>query len=55
MAQMLTAIGTSTGGTQALQHVHTALPQVCPGMVIVQHWHFSSPPHLPNAWMGCVA
>ncbi|CBL44941.1 Protein-glutamate methylesterase [gamma proteobacterium HdN1] len=31
------AIGTSTGGTQALEVVLTALPGVCPGMVIVQH------------------
>jgi two-component system chemotaxis response regulator CheB len=31
------AIGCSTGGTQALQHVLTALPLVCPGVVIVQH------------------
>jgi two-component system chemotaxis response regulator CheB len=31
------AIGTSTGGTQALETVLTALPQVCPGIVIVQH------------------
>jgi two-component system chemotaxis response regulator CheB len=31
------AIGCSTGGTQALQQVLTALPAVCPGMVIVQH------------------
>lgn len=31
------AIGTSTGGTQALEHVLTALSRVCPGMVIVQH------------------
>jgi two-component system chemotaxis response regulator CheB len=31
------AIGTSTGGTQALERVLTALPAVCPGMVIVQH------------------
>jgi two-component system chemotaxis response regulator CheB len=31
------AIGTSTGGTQALQHVLSSLPVVCPGMVIVQH------------------
>jgi two-component system chemotaxis response regulator CheB len=31
------AIGTSTGGTQALEEVLTALPRVCPGMVIVQH------------------
>lgn len=31
------AIGTSTGGTQALENVLTALPRVCAGIVIVQH------------------
>jgi two-component system chemotaxis response regulator CheB len=31
------AIGCSTGGTQALERVLTALPLVSPGMVIVQH------------------
>lgn len=31
------AIGTSTGGTQALEVVLTALPGICPGIVIVQH------------------
>lgn len=31
------AIGTSTGGTQALQQLLTALPAVCPAIVIVQH------------------
>ena len=31
------AIGTSTGGTQALEAILTVLPRVCPGMVIVQH------------------
>jgi two-component system chemotaxis response regulator CheB len=31
------AIGTSTGGTQALEAVLTTLPRVCPGIVIVQH------------------
>jgi len=31
------AIGTSTGGTQALEVVLTALPAVVPGIVIVQH------------------
>ncbi len=31
------AIGTSTGGTQALQEVLSALPAVCPAVVIVQH------------------
>ncbi len=30
-------MGTSTGGTQALEEVLTALPRVCPGLVIVQH------------------
>lgn len=33
----IVAIGTSTGGTQALEVVLTALPRVCPGIVIVQH------------------
>ena len=31
------AIGTSTGGTQALERVLTALPTTVPGIVIVQH------------------
>jgi two-component system chemotaxis response regulator CheB len=31
------AIGTSTGGTQALETVLTALPAVCTGIVVVQH------------------
>jgi two-component system chemotaxis response regulator CheB len=33
----IVAIGTSTGGTQALEEVLTQLPRVCPGIVIVQH------------------
>jgi two-component system, chemotaxis family, protein-glutamate methylesterase/glutaminase len=33
----LVAIGTSTGGTQALEVVLTALPRTSPGIVIVQH------------------
>ena len=33
----IVAIGTSTGGTQALEVLLTALPRVCPGLVIVQH------------------
>ncbi len=33
----LVAIGTSTGGTQALEVVLTRLSRVCPGIVIVQH------------------
>ena len=35
--ERIVAIGTSTGGTQALEIVLTALPRVCPGIVIVQH------------------
>lgn len=31
------ALGTSTGGTQALQAVLTSLPEDCPGIVVVQH------------------
>ena len=31
------ALGTSTGGTQALEYVLSALPRVCPGIIIVQH------------------
>jgi two-component system, chemotaxis family, protein-glutamate methylesterase/glutaminase len=33
----IVAIGTSTGGTQALEAVLSVLPRVCPGIVIVQH------------------
>ncbi len=33
----IVAIGTSTGGTQALEYVLTALPRVTAGIVIVQH------------------
>jgi two-component system chemotaxis response regulator CheB len=35
--ERIVAIGTSTGGTQALETVLTALPRVCPGIIIVQH------------------
>ena len=35
--EAIVAIGTSTGGTQALEAVLTVLPRVCPGIVIVQH------------------
>jgi two-component system, chemotaxis family, protein-glutamate methylesterase/glutaminase len=35
--ERIVAIGTSTGGTQALEVVLTALPRVCPGIVVVQH------------------
>ena len=35
--ERIVAIGTSTGGTQALEAVLKALPRVCPGIVIVQH------------------
>lgn len=33
----IVAIGTSTGGTQALEAVLSALPRVTPGLVVVQH------------------
>ncbi|QEP43681.1 chemotaxis response regulator protein-glutamate methylesterase [Ectothiorhodospiraceae bacterium BW-2] len=38
------AIGTSTGGTQALEQLLTQLPRTVPGIVIVQHMpeHFTS-------------
>ena len=32
-----TAIGTSTGGTQALEFVLSSPPRTCPGLVVVQH------------------
>ena len=35
--ESIVAIGTSTGGTQALEVVLTALPKVSPGIVVVQH------------------
>ena len=35
--ERVVALGTSTGGTQALEAVLTALPALCPGIVIVQH------------------
>ena len=35
--ERVVALGTSTGGTQALEEVLTALPRVTPGIVIVQH------------------
>jgi two-component system chemotaxis response regulator CheB len=35
--ERIVAIGTSTGGTQALEYILTSLPRVCPGIVIVQH------------------
>lgn len=35
--ERVVAIGTSTGGTQALEAVLVALPRVAPGIVIVQH------------------
>ena len=34
---IVVAVGTSTGGTQALETVLTRLPRVSPGIVIVQH------------------
>ena len=35
--EKIVAIGTSTGGTQALEAVLSALPKVTPGIVVVQH------------------
>lgn len=35
--EKVVAIGTSTGGTQALEVVLTRLPRVVPGLVVVQH------------------
>lgn len=35
--QRVVALGTSTGGTQALEYVLSSLPRVSPGLVIVQH------------------
>ncbi|HEY2733387.1 MAG TPA: chemotaxis protein CheB, partial [Polyangiales bacterium] len=35
--ERIVALGTSTGGTQALEIVLTSLPRVSPGIVIVQH------------------
>jgi two-component system chemotaxis response regulator CheB len=35
--ERLIAIGTSTGGTQALEQVLTRLPRVSPGIAVVQH------------------
>lgn len=35
--ERIVAIGTSTGGTQALEHILTGLPRLSPGIVIVQH------------------
>ncbi len=35
--ERVVALGTSTGGTQALELVLTSLPRVTPGIVIVQH------------------
>jgi two-component system chemotaxis response regulator CheB len=35
--ERIVAIGTSTGGTQALEAILTKLPRTCPGLAIVQH------------------
>ena len=35
--ERVVALGTSTGGTQALEFVLRSLPRACPGLVIVQH------------------
>nr|BFE96146.1 hypothetical protein GCM10020185_66820 [Pseudomonas brassicacearum subsp. brassicacearum] len=52
--ERIVALGTSTGGTQALEAVLTALPRVCPGIVIVQHMpEKNSPPRLPPGSTAC--
>src|SRR5262249_1691971 len=49
--ERIVAIGTSTGGTQALETILTALPRVSPSLVIVQHMPekftaaLAAPPH----------
>jgi two-component system chemotaxis response regulator CheB len=42
--ERIVVIGTSTGGTQALEAVLTTLPTTCPGIAIVQHMpeHFTA-------------
>lgn len=35
--EKILAIGASTGGTTAIEHVLTSMPSMCPGIVIVQH------------------
>ncbi|MFB2864796.1 chemotaxis response regulator protein-glutamate methylesterase [Aeromonas sp. MdU4] len=35
--ERIVAVGTSTGGTQALEYLLTRLPTSCPGLAIVQH------------------
>jgi two-component system chemotaxis response regulator CheB len=42
--ERVVALGTSTGGTQALELVLTSLPRLTPGIVIVQHMpeHFTA-------------
>jgi two-component system, chemotaxis family, protein-glutamate methylesterase/glutaminase len=42
----IVAIGSSTGGTQALEMILQALPRTCPGIVVVQHMH----PELVNVF-----
>ena len=36
-SERIVAIGTSTGGTQALEAVLSALPRMCPAIAVVQH------------------
>jgi two-component system chemotaxis response regulator CheB len=42
--ERIVAIGTSTGGTQALERVLVGLPRDCPGIAVVQHMpeHFTA-------------
>jgi len=45
--QRLVAIGASTGGTEALSEILTAMPPDCPGIVVVQH--------MPEVFTGAFA
>ena len=49
----IVAIGTSTGGTQALEYVLPTLPRVSPGIVIVQHMPEKFTQSFANRLNGC--
>ncbi len=51
--ETVVAIGTSTGGTQALESVLRALPRVSPGLSWCSTCRRSSPAPLPSASMAC--
>ena len=51
--EQVVAIGTSTGGTEALEAVLEALPRVSPGIVIVQHMPEKFTAAFAGAWTAC--